>query len=139
MELLVTDCLEPIHQLWRVKRDDVGSHISRSRQACRDNKGKTTLKTRLADLDKSVASYSLIWTQYLSELTQERIDLELFLKSHSKLQLEVDEVKDLLGDALDSVGSQTLKTEITRDKDTRVQWGLVSGNNFGIFLLPSLI
>ena len=54
MELLVTDCLEPIHQLWRVKRDDVGSHISRSRQACIDNKGKTTLKTRLADLDKSV-------------------------------------------------------------------------------------
>ena len=111
MELLVTDCLEPIHQLWRVKRDDVGSHISRSRQACIDNKGKTTLKTRLADLDKSVDNYSLTWTQYLSELTQERIDLELFLKSHTKLQQEIDDVKDLLGDALDSVGSQTLKTD----------------------------
>ena len=69
------------------------------------------LKTKLADLDKSVDSYSLTWTQYLSDLTQERIDLELFLKSHSKLQQEVDEVKDLLGDALDSVGSQTLKTD----------------------------
>ena len=111
MELLVTDCLKPIHQLWWVKRDDVDSHISHSRQACRDNKGKTTLKTRLADLEKSVDSYSLTWTQYLSELTQERIDLELFLKSHSKLQQEVDENKDLLGDALDSVGSQTLKTD----------------------------
>ena len=111
MELLVTDCFVPIHQLWRVKRHDVGSHISRSRQACRDNKGKTTLKTRLADLDKSVDSYSLTWTQYLNELTQERIDLELFLKSHTKLQQEVDDVKDLLGDALDSVGSQTLKTD----------------------------
>ena len=107
----MTDCLEPIHQLWRVKRDDVGSHISRSRQACIDNKGKTTLKTRLADLDKSVDNYSLTWTQYLSELTQERIDLELFLKSHTKLQQEIDDVKDLLGDALDSVGSQTLKTD----------------------------
>ena len=70
-----------------------------------------TLKTRLADLDKSVDSYSLTWTQYLSDLTQERIDLELFLKSHSKLQQEVDEVKDLLGDALDSVVSQILKTD----------------------------
>ena len=108
----MTDSLDPIHQLWWVKRDDVGSHISRSRQASRDNKGKTTLKSRLSDLDKSVDSYSLTWTQYLSDLTQERIDLELFLKSHSKLQQEVDEVKDLLGDALDSVGSQTLKTEI---------------------------
>ena len=47
----------------------------------------------------------------MSELTQERIDLELFLKSHSKLQQEIDDVKDLLGDALDSVGSQTLKTD----------------------------
>ena len=64
-----------------------------------------------ADLDKSVDNYSLTWTQYLSELTQERIDLELFLKSHTKLQQEIDDVKDLLGDALDSVGSQTLKTD----------------------------
>ena len=103
----MTDSLDQMHQLWRVKRDDVGSHISRSHQACRDNKGKTTLKTRLADLDKSVDRYSPTWTQYLSDLTQERIDLELFLKSDSKLQQEVDEVKDLLGDALDSVGSQT--------------------------------
>ena len=58
-----------------------------------------------------MTSYSLTWTQYLSELTQERIDLELFLKSHTKLQQEIDEVQDLLGDALDSVGSQTLKTD----------------------------
>ena len=134
----MTECFEPIHQLWRVKRDDVGSHISRSRQACRDNKGKTTLKTRLADLDKSVDNYSLTWTQYLSELTQERIDLELFLMSHTKLQQEVDDVKDLLGDALDSVGSQTLKTD-AHLKLPEIKIPEFSGNNFGICLLPSLI
>ena len=76
----MTDSLNPIHQLWWVKRDDVGSHISRSHQACTDNKGKMTLKTRLADLDKSADSYSLTWTQYLSDLTQERIGIELFFK-----------------------------------------------------------
>ena len=107
----MTGSLNPIHQLWRVKKDDVSSQINRSRQACRDNKGKTTLQSRLADLGKSVDSYSLTWTQYLSELTQERIDLELFLKEHTKVQQEVDHVKDLLGDALDSVGSQVLKTD----------------------------
>ena len=69
------------------------------------------LQTRLLDLEKSVNSYSLIWNEYLSVLTQERIDTELFLKEHTKLQSDVDSVKDLLGDALYSVGSQTLKTD----------------------------
>ena len=99
--------------MWRACADEITAAIADANDVWQSKKGQTVLNSKLRSIEKSEDRYTSSWETHRDLLVKEGVDIDLFFKEHIRIRDGIVRTQTLLGDAIDTLVSQSnVKTDV---------------------------